>query len=208
MKVTLYTTKYCPYSLRAKIALAEKKMNVEVIESSDLSTHMMKKISPDGVFPVLKEKGYSLNSKKALMIYIDERFPAPALLPSLVNERIKVRLALEKIDNKWYKILNEIKNNRSNKDKLKTIFKELKKNFMIIEKIFTKTEFFLSTSFTLADCYIAAMILYLEVEGFIIDDTFGAIFDYKKKILARDSIKKSCFKVNSSNSLLKTLMLK
>ncbi|MDE4948980.1 glutathione S-transferase, partial [Francisella tularensis subsp. holarctica] len=27
MKVTLYTKKYCPYSLRARIALAEKKMS-------------------------------------------------------------------------------------------------------------------------------------------------------------------------------------
>ena len=47
MKVILYTAKYCPYSLRARIALAEKKMAMEIVESGDLSTEMQKKISPD-----------------------------------------------------------------------------------------------------------------------------------------------------------------
>ncbi len=205
MKVTLYVAKYCPYSLRARIALAEKKMSVEVVEAGDLTPELLKKISPNGKFPVLQEKGYAVNNKKALMMYIDERFPAPALLPSLVQEKIKVRLALEKIDNEWYSVLEEVKKNRQSKAKLKTIFKNLKESLLAMERVFAGSEYFLSSSFTLADCYISAMFLYLEAEGFIIDESFGAIHDYSKKVLARDSVKKAYIKSGSQDSLLKAL---
>jgi RNA polymerase-associated protein len=203
MKVTLYVAKYCPYSLRARIALAEKKMSVEVVEASDLSPEMLKKISPNGIFPILKEKDYAVNNKKALMVYIDERFPAPALLPSLVHEKIKVRLALDKIDNEWYSVLEEVKKNRTSKAKLKTIFKNLKESLLAMEKVFANGDYFLASSFTLADCYLASMMLYLEAEGFVIDESFGAIFEYRNRILARDSIKKAYYKGNANDSLLK-----
>lgn len=205
MKVTLYTTKYCPYSLRAKIALAEKKMTMEIIEAGDLTTQMQKKISPNGIFPVLKEKDYSINNRKALLIYIDERFPAPGLLPSVVNDRIKIRLSLDKIDNEWYPVLYEIKKNRTNKAKITSLFKDLKESFLAIEKTFTEADYFICASFTLADCYIAALMISLEAEGFIIDESFGAIYEYKKRVFARDSVRKANLKSNANDSLLKTL---
>ena len=52
MKVILYTAKYCPYSLRARIALAEKKMAMEIVEAGDLAPEVQKKISPNGLFPL------------------------------------------------------------------------------------------------------------------------------------------------------------
>ncbi|MDE4965650.1 glutathione S-transferase N-terminal domain-containing protein, partial [Francisella tularensis subsp. holarctica] len=62
MKVTLYTTKYCPYSLRARIALSEKKMSTNIVEAGDLEPAMIKKLAPNGVFPILMEKDYSINN--------------------------------------------------------------------------------------------------------------------------------------------------
>lgn len=205
MKVTLYTTKYCPFSLRARIALAEKKMAMEIVEAGDLDANTAKKISPNGIFPVLKEKDYSINNRKALLIYIDERFPAPGLLPSLVNDRIKIRLSIEKIDNEWYPVLEQIRKNKGKKAKLKSLFKDLKESLLAMEKAFSDTEYFISSSFTLADCYIAALIICLEAEGFVIDESFGAILDYKKRVFARDSVKKASLKDGENESLLKTL---
>lgn len=205
MKVILYTAKYCPYSLRARIALAEKKMAMEIVESGDLSPEMQKKISPNGLFPVLKEKDYSINNRKALLVYIDERFPAPGLLPSIVNDRIKIRLSLDKIDNEWYPVLEQIRINRANKAKTKSIFKDLKESLMAVEKAFSETDYFINSSFTLADCYIAALMISLETEGFVFDESFGAIHEYKKRIFARDSVRKANLKSGNNDSLLKTL---
>ncbi len=205
MKVTLYTTKYCPYSLRARIALLEKKMAMDVVEAGDLEPNVVKKISPNGIFPVLMEKDYSINNRKALLIYIDERFPAPSLLPSVVNDRIKIRLSLDKIDNEWYPVLDEIRKNRENKTKLKAIFKDLRESLLAMEKAFSYSDYFISSGFTLADCYIAALIICLEAEGFVIDEEYGSIFNYKKRVFARDSVKKANLKGGAGESLLKTL---
>ena len=205
MKVTLYTTKYCPYSLRARIALSEKKMATDIVDAGDLEPGMIKKISPNSVFPVLREKDYNINNRKALLIYIDERFPAPSLLPSVVNERIKIRLSLDKIDNEWYPVLDQIRKNRTNEAKLKSIFKDLKESLLVMEKAFTGSEFFISSGFTLADCYIAALIICLEAEGFILDEEYGAIHEYKRRLFARDSVKKANLKGGAGESLLKTL---
>ncbi len=205
MKVILYTAKYCPYSLRARIALAEKKMAMEIVESVDLTVEMQKKVSPNGLFPVLKEKDFSINNRKALLVYIDERFPAPDLIPSIVNERIKIRLSLEKIDNEWYPVLEEIKKNRSNKAKIKSLFNDLKESLMAVEKAFSESDYFISTSFTLADCYIAALMISLEAEGFVFDESYGAIYEYKKRVFARDSVRKANIKGSANDSLLKTL---
>ncbi|QLE79694.1 glutathione S-transferase [Francisella sp. Scap27] len=205
MKVILYTAKYCPYSLRARIALAEKKMAMEIVEAGDLTPEMQKKVSPNGLFPVLKEKGYSINNRRSLLVYIDERFPAPGLLPSVVNDRIKIRQSLSKIDNEWYPVLDKIREVRTNKLKLKTIFKDLKDSLLTFEKAFAETDYFISSSFTLADCYIAAYIISLEAEGFVIDESFGAIHEYKKRVFARDSVRKANIKGNANDSLLKTL---
>ena len=205
MKVILYTAKYCPYSLRARIALAEKKMAMEIVESGDLTPEMQKKISPDGLFPVLKEKDYSINNRKALLMYIDERFPAPGLLPSIVNDRIKIRLLLDKIDTEWYPVLEQIKKHRTSKVKIKSLFKDLKESLMAVEKAFSESDYFISTNFTLADCYIAAFIISLETEGFIFDESLGAIYEYKKRLFARDSVRKANLKGNANDSLLKTL---
>ena len=56
MKVTLYTTKYCPYSLRARIALAEKKMAMEIVEAGDLELKQLKKYHQMAYFQSLKKK--------------------------------------------------------------------------------------------------------------------------------------------------------
>ncbi|MDE5037799.1 glutathione binding-like protein, partial [Francisella tularensis subsp. holarctica] len=70
---------------------------------------------------------------------------------------------------------------------------------------FTGSEFFISSGFTLADCYIAAWIICLEADGFIIDDEYGAIYEYKKRLFARDSVKIANIKGGAGESLIKTL---
>ncbi len=213
MKVILYTAKYCPYSLRARIALSEKKMMMEVLESNDLSPEILKKVSPYGVFPVLQEKDYRTDNKKALLLYIDERFPAPGLLPSIVNDRIKIRFYLEKIDTEWYPVLQEIKIIKSAKAsktrdaKLKDVFSDFKDSLISMEGVFADDDFFMCSNFTLADCYISALLIALEVEGFKIDESFGSIFEYKKRVFARDSVKKASLNGNSGDSLLKTIRM-
>ena len=205
MKITLYVAKYCPYSLRVKIALAEKRMNFDIVEINELDQQKVKKISPQGIFPVLEEKNYTLSNKKALVYYIDERFPAPALLPNSAQDKIRIRLAIEKLEKEYYPILAKVREERGNSEKLNLIFKGLNDKFKSLNDIFKEGEYFLYPSFTLVDCYIAALILYLEAEGFTLDESLTNMQNYRELLLSRDSIKKVYFKNKANKSLLKTL---
>ncbi|MDE5024894.1 glutathione S-transferase, partial [Francisella tularensis subsp. holarctica] len=49
------------------------------------------------------------------------------------------------------------------------------------------------------------LIICLEAEGFIIVDEYGAIYEYKKSLFARDSVKIANIKGGAGESLLKTL---
>lgn len=51
----------------------------------------------------------------------------------------------------------------------------------------------------------AALIICLEGEGFILDEEYGAIYEYKRRLFARDSVKKANLKGGAGESLLKTL---
>ncbi|MDE5021017.1 glutathione binding-like protein, partial [Francisella tularensis subsp. holarctica] len=76
-------------------------------------------------------------------------------------------LSLDKIDNEWYPVLDQIRKHRSDHKMLESMFKDLKECLLAMEKAFTGSEFFISSGFTIADCYIAALIICLEAEVFI-----------------------------------------
>jgi len=208
MRIILYVKKYCPYSLRARVALEEKKMKFNVIEVNDLDTELINSVSPDNIFPVIREKEYIINDRDAIMLYIDERFPAPGLVPHGPNDKIKTRLLLHKINKEWYSLLDQIIANKGKTRRVNVLGKEFKNIFLAMDKEIAENEYFLSPCFTLADCYMASLLLHLQINGILIDDSYGAIFDYREKLFARDSIRKINFKNILSTAMLRNMKKK
>jgi glutathione S-transferase len=98
--LTLYTAERCPYAARARITLAEKALPYERVEI-DLGNRpaFMFEKNPTGTVPVLEhEDGFVLPESRAIMEYLDERFPEPALLPGDARERALVRVALDRFE--------------------------------------------------------------------------------------------------------------
>jgi glutathione S-transferase len=97
---TLYTSERCPFAARVRIVLTEKGIphtRVE-IELSDRPAYMFQK-NPTGTVPVLEQDdGFVLPESRAIMEYLEERFPTPRLLPRGLEERAQVRLALDQFE--------------------------------------------------------------------------------------------------------------
>ena len=97
---TLYTSERCPFAARARMVLADKGVpytSVE-IELSDRPAYMFEK-NPTGTVPVLEQDdGFVLPESRAIMEYLEERFPTPHLLPRGLEERARVRLALDQFE--------------------------------------------------------------------------------------------------------------
>jgi glutathione S-transferase len=94
--ITLYNAARCPYAARARIVLAEKGIEPEVVEIdlSDRPAWLYEK-NPAGRVPVIEEDGGDpLPESAVIMEFLEERYPEPPLLPSDPADRAAARLLI------------------------------------------------------------------------------------------------------------------
>jgi glutathione S-transferase len=86
--LTLYDAPRCPYCARARIALAEKGLEYEVMEVdlNDRPQWIYEK-NPTGRVPVIEEDGWILPESSVILEYLEERYPEPPLLPADAADR-------------------------------------------------------------------------------------------------------------------------
>ncbi|HEX6951754.1 MAG TPA: glutathione S-transferase family protein [Gaiellaceae bacterium] len=99
MSLVLYDAPRCPYAARVRIVLAEKGVEVDVVEIdlSDRPDWLYEK-NPKGRVPVLEEDDRPLAESAVLMEFLEERYPEPALLPPDPADRAAVRLLIFRAD--------------------------------------------------------------------------------------------------------------
>ncbi|WP_100550557.1 glutathione S-transferase N-terminal domain-containing protein [Caedibacter taeniospiralis] len=192
MYITLYIKKDCPYSHSARIALEEKRMSFKVVELDEIrDKEMILELNPEVTLPILKERDYVIYEPEVVMLYIDERYPSPSLLPNYPVERARTRLAMTRIDREWYSLLNFILLGEADTKKVEEAKIALVDSFRAIEPIFSENEFFMSDSMTLADCSLAALLHALPEQGIPLDESLGEITRYAERIFARESFQRT-----------------
>jgi glutathione S-transferase len=100
MSLVLYSAARCPYAARARIVLAEKGIDHEIVEIdlSDRPDWLYEK-NPKGRVPVVEEDDSSpLPESAVIMEFLEERYPEPALLPTDPADRAAVRLLIFRDD--------------------------------------------------------------------------------------------------------------
>ncbi len=99
MSLTLYDAARCPFCARARIVLADKGIGYEPVEIDlrDRPAWIYDK-NPRGRVPVLEEDGFVLPESLAIMEYLEERWPEPALLPTDPGDRALVRVWYSRFD--------------------------------------------------------------------------------------------------------------
>jgi glutathione S-transferase len=97
--LTLYDAPRCPYCARVRIVLAEKQVEVDVVEIDlrDRPAWIYEK-NVTGRVPVLEEGAWVLPESAVIMEYLEERYPEPALLPADAADRAEARLRIERAD--------------------------------------------------------------------------------------------------------------
>jgi RNA polymerase-associated protein len=98
--ITLYSAARCPYAARARIVLAEKGIDYEIVEIdlSDRPAWLYEK-NPKGRVPVLEEDdGVPVPESAVILEFIEERYPEPPLLPADPADRAAVRLLIFRDD--------------------------------------------------------------------------------------------------------------
>jgi glutathione S-transferase len=97
--LVLYDADRCPYCARARIVLAEKELDHELvpIDLGDRPAWLYEK-NPTGKVPVLEEDAFVLPESLVISEYLEERYPEPPLWPADPAERALARLRVERFD--------------------------------------------------------------------------------------------------------------
>ncbi len=100
--VRLYHVALSPYCRKVRLVLAEKRIEVELIEDRywETGSELLRR-NPAGKLPVLRMDGRLLAESQAICEYLDETYPQPSLMPSSAIERYEVRRLCAWFDDKF-----------------------------------------------------------------------------------------------------------
>lgn len=186
--MSLYSENDDVYSHQVRIVLAEKGVNVEVLPArqNEANEHLLS-INPYGTVPTLIDRDLVLYEARIIMEYLDERFPHPPLLPVYPVARAEARKMMHRIEQDWYRLLLEIKQNQGSEEARQ----HLSESLISLEPVFADKPYFLSEDFSLLDCALAPLLWRLPQLGIVIPEHAKALHAYMQRLFKRESFQTS-----------------
>lgn len=189
--MTLFSRPTCPHSHRVRIVLAEKSINVEIVDvSGPRLPEDLLDLNPYHTVPTLVDRELVLYDSRVIVEYLDERFPHPPLMPVDPVTRAQFRLALYRIEKDWYTLVEEIEA-AADRKKSARARKMLKESILASSAVFVAGNYFLSDEFSLVDTSIAPVLWRLPSYGIELGPEGEAIEAYMERIFARPSFVRS-----------------
>ncbi|HTP38024.1 MAG TPA: glutathione S-transferase N-terminal domain-containing protein [Steroidobacteraceae bacterium] len=189
--MTLFSAPDEPQSHRTRIVLAEKAVEIEIIDvvpgkyPEDLLD-----LNPYHTLPTLVDRDLVLYDARIIAEYLDERFPHPPLMPVDPVTRAQFRLALYRIERDWYGLAAQIEAepDRKHAQKLKS---ELRDLIVQSADIFKVKPFFLSDEYSLVDACIAPILWRMRRYEIDLPPPAQALARYAAAMFARPSFRAS-----------------
>ena len=189
--MTLFSNPIDVESHRTRLVLAEKNINMDVVDVDDGSrAEDLLDLNPYNTVPTLVDRELVLYDSRVIIEYIDERFPHPPLMPVDPVTRAQFRLALYRIETDWYRCATEIEG-RGDRKSVKRARKELCDSVVSSTEIFGAKQFFLSDEFSLVDCSIAPILWRLNIYEIELPSQAKPIQQYMDKLFSRESFQAS-----------------
>jgi glutathione S-transferase len=103
-KMKLYTHPISLFPFRVKIALHEKGLVYEEVVTDLVggASEEFLKLNPFAQIPVLDDEGFVMAESMAILEYLEEKFPKPALSPADVESRATMRKLMGWSTDYWY----------------------------------------------------------------------------------------------------------
>lgn len=188
--MTLFSDPKCPYCHRVRMVLAEKKINIDIVDvdAQDLPPEVLE-ANPYGTVPTLVDRDLALYESQIIMEYLDERFPHPPLLAVDPVGRANARLLMHRIDRDWYSLVGQIV--RGDDDAATAARDALRDSLTTSAPIFAASAFFMSDEFSLVDCCIAPLLWRLPALGVDLPAAAVAVTEYSTRLFEWPSFRRS-----------------
>lgn len=184
--MSLFSSASCPQSHRVRVVLAEKGITVEIVEvDNNHKPEDLLDLNPYNSVPTLVDRELVLYDPRAIMEYLDERFPHPPLMPVDPVSRARTRLALYRIEQDWYDLTQALES-RGEKTASKAR-KQLRDSLTASAEVFAAKPFFLSDEFSLVDASVLPILWRLEHYGIELPRQAKPVTDYANRLFERES---------------------
>jgi stringent starvation protein A len=186
--MSLYSDNDDVYSHQVRIVLAEKGVNVEILQAKQgQAPDDLFAVNPYGTIPTLLDRELVLYEARIIMEYLDERFPHPPLLPVYPVARAEARKMMHRVEQDWYYLLHRIKVG----DNAEQARQQLLDSLVSLEPVFADKSYFLSDEFCLLDCALAPLLWRLPQLGIEIPVKMKGLNSYMQRLFKRESFQTS-----------------
>ena len=171
MSLTLYSYWRSSTSYKTRIALNIKGLEYDIIpihlvkDGGQQHGNDYKTLNPMAAVPALTDSDFTIAQSNAILEYLDEQYPEPALLPSDIRARAYVRqirdiIACDIHPLNNLRVLQKLKNdlNVSDDEKMEWYHDWIIRSFSALEQLIENSEFYRKNGFccgdqpTMADC--------------------------------------------------------
>lgn len=186
----LYSDKTDPVGHAARIVLAEKDINVEIIyvDPNDPPTEL-RELNPYTDTLTLADRDLVLYDVQIIMEYLDERFPHPPLMPVDPVARASNRQLCYRVRRDIYGPIADLLNN--NEIAAANARKAIRDNLTAIAGAFTQKPYFMSDEYTLVDCCMAPVLWRLPHFGIKLPTSAKPMQKYAERLFERPGFRKS-----------------
>ena len=189
--MALYSSSNNIHFHRVRFVLAEKGINVEIIDidADPGAVEDIADLTPYNETPALLDRDLVLYDAGVINDYLDERYPHPPLMPVDPVSRARLRLVHHRILRDWYPLAYIIET--STGKKAETARNQLKESIVAANELFEAADFVLSDELSLVDCTLAHLFWRLPAYGIDLGKSAGAVQAYIQRLITRRSFKVS-----------------
>ncbi|MGD2137531.1 MAG: glutathione S-transferase N-terminal domain-containing protein [Gammaproteobacteria bacterium] len=188
--MSLFSSATCPQSHRVRMVLAEKGITVEIIDvDRNNKPEDLIDLNPYNTVPTLVDRELVLYDPRAIMEYLDERFPHPPLMPVDPVSRARTRLALYRIEQDWYELIPALES-KGEKTSARAR-RQLRDSLTASAEVFSAKPFFLSDELSLIDASIVPILWRLPRYRVELPVQGRPVLEYAERMFARESFQQS-----------------
>jgi RNA polymerase-associated protein len=188
--MTLFSRGDDPHSHRVRIVLAVKALDVRVVEVNPARPpEDLIDLNPYQTVPTLVDRDLVVYESGIICEYLDERFPAPSLMPSDPGSRAQARVALHRLEQDWYSLGPALESgDRREQQRVRRILLE---SIVAAEPLFRVKPWFLSDQFSLLDASVAPILWRLGHWQVELPGSAQAVDRYSRRVFAHPAFRAS-----------------
>jgi len=188
--MTLYSDPADIHSHRVRLVLAEKHVAADIVDVDPLNLpEDVMDLNPYGTAPTLVDRDLVLYDSRIILEYLDERYPHPPLLPVDPVSRATFRMYIYRVEEDWYRRVEEILGGGKAADKAR---KELKESLIASAPVMAAKPYFMSDEFSVVDASIAPLLWRLPHLGIELTGKAANIYNaYAARLFKRSAFARS-----------------